>query len=777
MSDLIGGSRADGGPQISQLNQPQIGQLNQPQISQNQPQLNQPQTPQLNQSQTPQLNQPQTPQLQLNQSTPQPTPQFNNLTQPGIDVMLQKTQLEQWQDNAIFISQNNHNNVKLFNIQSFQTNMLSKSTANDSSLLEISRDTLVERECEKSPLFFKISGSVSYCQQLGGCCIFFHRGITAEQMRILYSVPCQQEIFDVAYKLYDNSIPSYKHLFQLYFSAKLRQRFRLLGLSEDTILLKVKNETPSQRNKFMYNSALLQLQMLRFDFIISPNLTPYYCKQFLTNNSCLPPASVPQSQPQYMPPPSSYIQTPTYIQPPEPVLSMSTTGPKTTKTTTPRKQVTVQQMPAEEEEDEEELDEEEEDSEKDDSDESDESTSNEYEENLIEPRPAIKVNTKSLSEELEMAAKMADKAPQGTKRRLPSPPASSLVSTATASTRDYIGRRRGDGDTKCSVEFVLPSNRSDTGITEKFAKIRCSSVKDKRIRRGAPSSTGLTANLDDLDLGAEFDLDEGGAGGDAYIEDDYLVTYKSDSKSDEDGDQGIFAQRNLFEQYSLQESVNEDPGYQDSAMRDLANQDSTNEDTTIRDSGDTVNQDIATRDSGDTANQDIATRALDSQNTTKNDPTTQDRSTSDPNIIFNQAPLYSDDINDVLPSTSTGRKGLDCEETLQYLLSKMTEPVEKSIFDSKTIMVTDANNKTIFNPKYLALLQQESSIEELQDTFNYFEDIHDDVEPYIKAKGYIRERPERILRALLEVEQDETNRLKQAVYIYLLSNLIKLKRT
>mgnify|MGYP004515111791 CR=1 FL=1 len=100
-------------------------------------------------------------------------------------------------------------------------------------------------------------------------------------MKILYSINCQSEIYEQACKLFENSIPSYKHLFQYTFSIKDKEKFKLLGLSEDSLLLKIKNELPSRRNKFIYNSALLQLQMLRYDFVITPNLTQYYIKQFL----------------------------------------------------------------------------------------------------------------------------------------------------------------------------------------------------------------------------------------------------------------------------------------------------------------------------------------------------------------------------------------------------------------------------------------------------------------------------------------------------------------
>ena len=195
---------------------------------------------------------------------------------------LQPTPQERLQEDAIFLSQNQ--NVKYFNIQNFTTNFLgnaANSKKDETSTLLISRETLNEKENEKSPLFFKISGCVSYCPQLSGCCIFYNRIINEQQMKILYSVNCQSEIYEQACKLYENAIPCYKHLFQYTFSIKDKEKFKLLGLSEDTLLLKVKKELPSRRNKFIYNAAHLQLQMLRYDFIITPNLTQYYIKQFL----------------------------------------------------------------------------------------------------------------------------------------------------------------------------------------------------------------------------------------------------------------------------------------------------------------------------------------------------------------------------------------------------------------------------------------------------------------------------------------------------------------
>lgn len=205
------------------------------------------------------------------------------------------TPMERIQDDAVFLAQNKK--TKFFNVESFNTSFVTSNKNRKRFKDDSASSQLVSRDSETSVLHFKFNGTVSYCAQLSGCCIFYNNGVTSEQMKILYSRDCQLEIYEEACKLYNNTLPNYSKnfddFFQLTFSNRLREKFALLGLSEDTLLLKVKNEAPSQRNKFTYNIALLQLQMMRFEFSISPNITQYYIKQYLPLTKQYPDFNLP----------------------------------------------------------------------------------------------------------------------------------------------------------------------------------------------------------------------------------------------------------------------------------------------------------------------------------------------------------------------------------------------------------------------------------------------------------------------------------------------------
>ena len=454
-------------------------------------------------------------------ATPAPQPLQSSSSQ-----ISRPTPMEQMQNNAIFLAQNIK--TKLFNIQSYTTNLLEQRLNEKTTLLQ-SKDILREQEYGQSPLFFKISGSVAYCPQLGGCCIFYNRGINNENIRILYSLQCQQEIFDEALKLYENTIPNYRYLFQMCFSRKLYDKFKLLGLSEDTILLKIKNEAPSQRNKFVYNVALLQLQMLRFDFIISPNLTQYYVKQYLNNEYPIGLLDQQKQQSQYNTScniinqqeqicTSEVITTSPLPQPPsssgQPVCSMLKVSAEKSKeyiinandfsTTKKQKKTTRKNLPADFTDDDY-NDDDNEDAEDSDNSSGDESLSilEDYDEETMRPPPPLVLHNISMSEErdilplsetlagLEKEKKLLDIddlgksgfSSQVLKRKLPQ---SITSSETTTSLRDNIGVRasKSIASQDSSVDIMLPRNsrgplnqsqRSETGLTEKFANITCQS--------------------------------------------------------------------------------------------------------------------------------------------------------------------------------------------------------------------------------------------------------------------------------------------------------------
>lgn len=370
--------------------------------------------------------------------------------------VVQKTPEEQRQEDAIFLSQNAK--TQLFHIQCFNGNFLENTTKPDDSVFNVSKEMLLQRECENSPLFFKISGCVSYCPQLDGCCIFYNAGVTQQQMDILYSLQCQQEVYEEACKLYDNSLPNYKHLFQFSFDKKLENQFNLLGLSQDTLLLKVKNG--GKRDRFMYNTALLQLQMMRFNFIISPKLTQVYMKTFLGTQPtlCIQKSNVPTNSEN-----DNNDTTPpgydTFCNASKNNTTNNNENNNTTRENT--KYISAESFNIEKEQD---------------SEDSDEYSSSEESENSVDytcviKRPKITETTNYCQEKkiLETQEKTH-----------------SLVSSDTASNRDCIGEK-SITSTESSVNFILPSNsRSETGLTEGFGRMHTSSRH---------SDTGLTEGI------------------------------------------------------------------------------------------------------------------------------------------------------------------------------------------------------------------------------------------------------------------------------------------
>lgn len=397
------------------------------------------------------------------------------------------------QEDAVFLNQNPH--VKYFNIQNFTTNFLGNIQASreDTSSLVVSRETLSERENEKSPLFFKISGCVAYCTQLSGCCIFYHRGITEHQMKILYSVPCQNEIYEQACKLYANTIPCYKNLLQYTFSIKDKDKFKRLGLSEDTILLKVKNELPSRRNKFIYSAALLQLQMLRYDFIITPNLTQYYMKQYIggiQQQSCVfPPPPLPTTTPatgclvnrqnttSTLTVDKHTTSSPVHVN----ASDFNVNHKKTKCSTSLNADVNILQNEQNKESEDE----------RDSTDEDDDisETETEDDDENSQDRIVVVKNPDAKAEKQNKDVNQGPIALPSTFRNLKRKPASLVSSSNTESIKS------SDASHVSSVEFVTkqkggPGSVRSTGITEVFRRL------DTKVY--CPSSTGVTENIDDL---------------------------------------------------------------------------------------------------------------------------------------------------------------------------------------------------------------------------------------------------------------------------------------
>lgn len=378
-----------------------------------------------------------------------------------------RTAEERFRDDAIFLAQNK--NIKLFNIIQYNTSFFGESIKSHNNMnLHLSME-----KPGTSPLDFKCSGNVSYCQQLGGCCISYNCSLTNEQMRILYSEPCQQEVFKEAYKLLENTIPNYVNLFQLTFLPSRLYELRLLGLSVDVILLRVRKETPSQRNKFVYNAALLQLKMLNYNFVISPNLTQYYIKQFITtspaiqqHNEGIEPQQ-PQRQIEEQPQPSTDIQSDG--------IGVMTQKSKHTVNASEIlcdniNRVSRSSSPS-----------------------SSSSSSSSAEESEIDEEENIE-NKKSQTNNSPMpiiVENLYEKSTFPNSKKIVSP--KSLKSlTDTVSTRDYIGAST-NSELSSNVN-IIRAGRSETGLTKDFSnmyKQSCSTIK---------STTGITDILDQIGI-------------------------------------------------------------------------------------------------------------------------------------------------------------------------------------------------------------------------------------------------------------------------------------
>lgn len=576
--------------------------------------------------------------------------------------LYQKTPEQQRQDDVIFLSQNSQ--TKYFNINNFTTNFLHNTKSKNTDAL--GTEALVQRDCEKSPLFFKLSGCVSYCPQLGGCCIFYNGGITEQQMEILYSVICQREIFDKVCKVYENSIPSFGQLFQLTFSTKLSEQFKLLGLSVDTLILKIRNETPSQRNKFIYNTAMLQLQMLRYDFIISPNLTQYYMKQFLGNPLCVPPPPPPPQQQQN----DLFISTPLPL-PQENIIN----GTKSVDIESPSKCIISTDYPQKTQNvyiD----DNSEEYSEDDDDDDDDEEDEYEYDDDIVEKQPIIIKNTS-----LKNNGGSGDGGGNAIPKLYTLPTKKQVESLASSSSSSLTRFKRKNNKTQSistlsSVEFIHPSvsGQSETGITEKFAKLKCKQQPPSTRQYDAASSTGITENV------AELCLDTSGMDVETFFnqqDNDYDGDYLDDDYNETDGAVGGYnGSSNIIESKVNDRSV-------------------------------------------------AITKA-------------------EEDAFISQ---YFDDID---------RKMADGTKSL------------------RSYYTLDDEGRIVYKFDFLALYAHSDDYEFIQELFDSFSDLHADVEPYIRKMNYTRKNKAKITLALTDVKIDPTNRLKQAAFLYLISDLIKL---
>lgn len=415
---------------------------------------------------------------------------------PSIQHLLEKTPQERLQEDAILIAKNS--NTKLLNIKSFQSSYFrDKYTGHNNTSLEISKEMLMEKNCESSPLFFKVTANVSFCSQFGGCCIFFNCGLTKEQMRILYSVNCQTEIYTEVKKLYENSIPNFDSLFEYSFSQKNATKFKLMGLSEDTILLKIKKEMPNKRNTFIYNSALLQLQMLRCDFLITPNLTEYYFKQFFNET------------------PSSLI-APLNEMPTQNILNElchhQNSSRKTNTPTINNRNATEQNIHQENNYMQTDI-----------CNETPEFNDSEDDENSINSENASVYSSSDEDEDvcattIPIHVKNSDIQPQILDKtdliNLPKhtlhKKSSSLISSITSNGQPKSIKSISSG-TVSSIEFIMNSNKSETGVTEQFSQLQCKNKKTSKLQSNkntssAQSSSGLTENVYELNLNENISI-------------------------------------------------------------------------------------------------------------------------------------------------------------------------------------------------------------------------------------------------------------------------------
>lgn len=457
--------------------------------------------------------------------------------------IVQKTAEERRQDDAVFLSQNTE--TRLFNIQSFHTNLMdhpdvingtngrstisTRNNNNNNNIWNISKQLITDKECESSPLFFKFSGNVAYVPQLNGCCIFYNSGMTKQQMDILYSSQCQMEVLTEACKLMKNAFPNYKHLLQFNFLRKLSKQFNLMGLSEDTLLLTVKSGLPSQTGKFILNAAQLQLRILRFNFIISPNLTHVYMKTYMQPSLC----QQNQNRQDETMNDATTIQNNSTIN-----LDISGGGGHDDgNIVNSRKEniLNVDDFPLRYEDDDED----------DDDDDDESSNSDSDDENVIfnnknltcvKPpaaavlKPAIIVNDEMQKQTTE-AVGGGGAATTTTKTAAKRPQPLSAQSSETASSRDHFGVESISSHIS-SIGLIQPDGngpRSDTGLTTILDGMKCRDddgrpriLENIKLQSSSTTqsvkSTTLTGNMANLKFESEADDDDGGATSLSYQE-------------------------------------------------------------------------------------------------------------------------------------------------------------------------------------------------------------------------------------------------------------------
>lgn len=588
-----------------------------------------------------------------------------------IRVAPQKTPIEKIQDDAIYIAE--HMQTKLFKIQNFNTNIVDKQRSDKdyTSSLNISKEVLVEKNYENSLLFFKVSGSVSYCQMLGGCCIFYNRGINANQMNILYSLQCQQEIFERTYKLYENSIPNYMHLFELSFSQKLQPKFKLYGLPPDTIILKIKNDTPSRRKKFIYNAALLQLQMLRFDFIISPNLTQYYVKQYLNT------------------PPPCYIQSQQTSSRQENIQEENNIVCKSINNNCSLQNIraaveapTLNLPPLEDYVDEiwsmgeeDNID----DVDDDDAaaDDDDDNTNSEVAEDDENDEQAVDKPLVVVQNVIDTRMKAKPAEHNGPKRNN-ARSLSSIDTTNTSSSRNYLGGGSASIQSEvASVEIIKA--KSETGVTEKFRKMQCT-VADKLTNTSCKSSSATDQTKNSPCNSGNIDNSK-----------------ISPNKLGRPGKSKNSSNKSMNQAPPLSTGITD-------VFEDLC---------------------METEDDAD-----------------------------NPKYTFNDGHNELDDIvNDILKQKSKPH----------------------SIFSNKQIFIFNDEKLKVYNRDFLQTLYPSNDLDYQQSVFDDFVDVQPYIKDYIAKLGYVRGNEASIMLAFMDVEQDEMNRLKQAVFIYLTSDLIQIR--
>lgn len=505
--------------------------------------------------------------------------------------LLQKTPLERMQDDAIYIA-HHQATTKLFNILQIKSNFIP-------TPLSMSKEFIVDRESEKSPLFFKTSATFAYCSQARGCVIFFNQGITEQQRKILYSVACQVEIFNSVFELIKDALPNHDFIFNMCFDKNLGRVFQLMGLSEDTIVLRLKKETPSSRSQFLYNASMIQLQMLKFDFLISPNITPYYIKQFLTEIPQILTVGGSVGGAEVEPPPQPPREPSRSPEPPQP-----------------------------------------EDEADDSPSEIDSLASSEDESEPAEPQVPIVVEN---VQNFEPVIKVNEPPPN----RQMKPP-ESLPSSSSASSRGYFKPKSVATELGEIGMIVHPKTTfSETGVTEKFSKLKCKSLKRTN------SSSTLSGISDD----EEYVFDE--FLGEAYDEDEPIIPFT--------------------------------------------------------------------------------------------EPPTPSTSTSA------QTTTQVDSLSAICSDIRKNRKNITCylnEDgqrvyTLYYLQVWME------------CMITKIH-------------QFPENLQSVQRMLNDYEDLHPEIPKYVEEMGYKRGEVDSAFKALHEVEQDPENRLKQAGFLFVISNLLQL---